>query len=90
MTLPHFHKACELEGLDPIGLDRSEIQLLHMLREAGRAVRLNVLASRIGLPTRTITLYENYLIREGLLERTQEGRQITQKGLDHLQNHEQA
>lgn len=81
----HFDKTCELEGIDPLGLDRSEVQLLKILHTAHGPVRLNVLASRLGLPTRTIQVFENYLIRQGLLERTPEGRQITQVGTEHLE-----
>ena len=81
----HFDKACQLEGIDPIGLDRNEVQLLRMLQEAGGPVRLNVLASRLGLPSKTVSeVFEQYLIRQGLLERTADGRQITAKGREHL------
>jgi Holliday junction DNA helicase RuvB len=85
ITKAHFEKTCELEGIDPLGLDRHELQLLSILRVARRPVRLNVLASRLGLPGRTIQVFEEYLLRQGLLERTPEGRQITQGGVEHLE-----
>ena len=85
ITIAHFQRTVELEGIDPLGLDRHELQLLSILRVARRPVRLNVLASRLGLPTRTIQVFEEYLIRQGLLERTPDGRQITQGGVEHLE-----
>ena len=85
ITTGHFGKCCELEGIDPLGLDRSEVQLLKILHAAHGPVRLNVLSSRLGLPTRTIQVFEEYLLRQGLLGRTPEGRQITTVGMEHLE-----
>ena len=88
ITQAHFEKACQLDGIDSIGLERSELQLLRMLHEAGGPVRLNVLASRLGLPSKTVAdVFENFLIREGLMERTATGRQITARGREHLLAH---
>ena len=42
----HVQRACSLEGVDHIGLDRQEIHLLRILNDAGGPVRLNVLSSR--------------------------------------------
>ena len=81
----HVQRACGLEGVDPIGLDRQEILLLRILNDAGGPVRLNVLSSRLGLPSKTIAdVFERYLIRQGLIQRTAEGRIITAEGIEHL------
>jgi len=84
-----FKRACDLEGLDSRGLDRQEVQLLRMLDDARGPLRLNVIATRLGLPARTITsVFESYLIREGLIERVPEGRLITSLGHEHLHSSE--
>lgn len=83
----HLLRTCELEGIDSVGLDRQEICLLNILNDAGRPVRLSVLALRMGLPSRTISdVIEQYLIRMGLIQRTDEGRLITSEGIRHLRN----
>jgi holliday junction DNA helicase RuvB len=83
----HLHRACDLEGIDHVGLDRQEIQLLRILNDAGSPVRLNVLSSHLGLPSRTIAdVLERFLIRQGLIQRTAEGRVITREGMEHLRS----
>ena len=83
----HVHRACGLEGVDHVGLDRQELHLLRILNDAAGPVRLNVLSSRLGLPSRTIAdVFERYLIRQGLIQRTAEGRVITPEGMEHLRS----
>jgi Holliday junction DNA helicase RuvB len=87
----HFNRTCELEGIDALGLDRQEIQLLRILKDAGAAVRLNVLASRLGLPPRTVSdVVERHLVQLGLIDKSPEGRRITAKGLSHLRGDDDA
>jgi len=84
-----FYRTCELEGIDGLGLDRQEIQLLRLLEDAAGAVRLNVLASRLGLPPRTVSdVVERHLVQLGLLDKSPEGRRITAAGLSHLREPE--
>jgi Holliday junction DNA helicase RuvB len=81
----HFDRTCELEGIDGLGLDRQEIQLLRILEDAAGAVRLNVIASRLGLPARTVSeVVERHLVQLGLIDKAPDGRRITAKGLAHL------
>lgn len=81
----HFERTCELEGIDALGLDRQERQLLAILEDAAGAVRLNVLASRLRLPPRTVSeVVERVLVQLGLIDKAPEGRRITAKGLSHL------
>lgn len=85
ITRTHFDRTCELEGIDALGLDRQEIGLLRILEEAVGAVRLNVLASRLGLPPRTVSdVVERQLVKIGMIDKSPEGRRITAKGLSHL------
>jgi Holliday junction DNA helicase RuvB len=85
ITLAHFEKACELEGRDrALGLDRVERQILAFLEQAGQAVRLNVLASRLGVSANTVTMHESFLVRIGLIARSDEGRVLTPEGIEYV------
>lgn len=82
----HLHRACALEQIDEIGLGPSEQQYLNVL--ARGACRLNVIASMLGLPARTVTqVVEPFLLRVkgGLVVKDDQGRrQLTAKGREHL------
>jgi holliday junction DNA helicase RuvB len=82
------NRTFELEGLDPLGLSPTEQLLLKMLADAGGGpVRVNVLASRLGLPMMTISnVIETYLVQEGLIDKTNDGRILTQKGWEHVRS----
>ena len=83
----HVQRACDLEGIDHAGLDRQEVTLLKMLRDAAGPVRLQVLASKLGVPAGTVAdIDERFLLRRGLMQRTAEGRVITTEGMKHLQH----
>ena len=53
ITQEHLERACLLEGIDALGLGPVEQQYLMILAE--RDTRLNVIASRLGLPPRTVS-----------------------------------
>lgn len=84
LTQHHLRRACELEQLDELGLGPTEQQYLRIVAEGPS--RLNVIASRIGLPTRTISeVTESFLIRAGLICKDDQGRRnLTQQGHEHL------
>jgi Holliday junction DNA helicase RuvB len=84
ITTAHLKRACQLEQIDDLGLGPIEQQYLQVLVEG--ANRLNVIASRLGLPTRTITeVTEQFLIRAGLMLKDEQGRrQLTAEGREHL------
>ena len=84
ITTSHLHRACRLEQIDVVGLGPNEQQYLNMLAEAPQ--RLNVLASRLALPSRTVSqVIEQFLIRVGLVTKDHQGiRQLTAKGREHL------
>ena len=84
ITLDHLRKACLLEGMDELGLGPHDQQYLRALADG--ASRLNVIATLIGLPARTVAeVVEPFLIRAGLVMKDDAGRrQLTAFGREHL------
>jgi Holliday junction DNA helicase RuvB len=84
ITAAHLERACRLEGLDDQGLGPTEQKYLDIIAQG--ASRLNVIASILGLPSRTVAeVTEPYLIRAGLVVKDDQGRrQLTAEGRDHL------
>lgn len=84
ITVQHFERACALEQIDELGLGVQERQYLSILAEA--PTRLNVIASSLGLPARTVSgVTEQFLVRAGLIDKDKSGlRQLTNKGLEHI------
>ncbi|MGA2031009.1 MAG: Holliday junction DNA helicase RuvB C-terminal domain-containing protein [Thermoguttaceae bacterium] len=84
ITADHLQKACGLEQIDDLGLGRNEQQYLRILAQGPN--RLNVLASRLALPGRTVSqVIEAFLIRAGLVAKDHQGiRQLTARGREHL------
>jgi len=84
ISLHHLHKACALEHLDDLGLGPTEQHYLRLLGEGPS--RLNVLASLLGLPARTVSqVTEPFLMRAGLVVKDDGGRrQLTAFGREHL------
>lgn len=91
IKVEHFRKACDLEDRDRrLGLDRVERHLLTLLHDADGPVRLNVLAARLGLTSKTIVMHESFLVRSGLVMRTEQGRVITAEGIEYVREGEKA
>jgi Holliday junction DNA helicase RuvB len=86
ITSDHLTRACALEGIDGIGLGPTERAYLRLLADG--PVRLNVIASSLGLPARTVSaVVEPFLIRSGLATKDdQSRRQLTTTGYEHLSN----
>jgi len=84
IRLDHLIKACVLDQIDAIGLGPTEQRYLRILAEGPN--RLNVVASMIGLPARTVSqVTEPFLLRMGLVTKDDQGRrQLTSKGREHL------
>ena len=84
ITIDHLHRACQLEDIDALGLGPTEQQYLRILADGPS--RLNVIASMVGLPARTVSqVTEPFLIRAGLVVKDDQGRrQLTSKGREHL------
>jgi len=87
IDLSHVQQAMEIFEIDQAGLDRVDRQLLNLLatKFSARPVGLSTLAVAIGEEPDTIeAVLEPYLIRQGLLQRTPRGREITEAGKAHL------
>lgn len=84
ITKKHLERTLELEGIDALGLCATEQKYLSQLVDGPG--RLNVLASVLGLPTRTVSsVIEPFLLRAGLVAKDDKGRrQLTLKGREHL------
>jgi Holliday junction DNA helicase RuvB len=84
IKLEHLEKACDLEGIDALGLGPVEQSYLRALADG--TSRLNVVASMLGLPPRTVShVTEPFLIRAGLLIKDDQGKRLlTEKGREHL------
>jgi Holliday junction DNA helicase RuvB len=80
----HLLRACQLEGIDEAGLGPTEQKYLGVLLDGNN--RLNVIASMLGLPARTVSqVVEPFLMRLGLIIKDDQGRrQLTQQGREHL------
>jgi Holliday junction DNA helicase RuvB len=86
VTLAHLERACALEKIDNLGLGPTDQQYLQLLLDG--PTRLNVLASRLGLPARTVAeVTEPFLLRAGLVFKDEQGRrQLTALGMDHAKS----
>jgi len=86
ITRQHFEAALELERLDELGLGPDEQAYLGFLGErAGQPIRLFTIEAALGIPRPTLQqVVEPFLFRMGLIDRTEKGRVITARGLEHL------
>lgn len=84
ITSSHLVRACELEQIDCLGLGPTEQKYLRIAADGSN--RLNVIASILGLPARTVSeVTEPFLIRAGLLIKDEQGRrQLTAHGRMHV------
>jgi len=84
----HFHKTCQVESIDPNGLTGNEVKYLKILYDNDGSARLNVIASRLGLhPKHVSMIIEQFLIRDGLVTKNNSIRVLTQNGLNHLRQY---
>jgi holliday junction DNA helicase RuvB len=80
-------EALELLEVDALGLDRLDREILRAICEkfAGGPVGLSTLAVAVGEESDTIEdVYEPYLLRRGMLQRTPRGRTATARAFEHL------
>ena len=80
----HVDAMLQMEGIDALGFDQTEQKYLHLLRANQGAVRLNVIATHLGVPRQTIEMLEQDFIRLGLIDKTEKGRILTAAGIAHL------
>jgi Holliday junction DNA helicase RuvB len=81
----HVSRMLEIEGVDVLGFDLTEQRYLNLLRQYKGPVRLNVIATHLGLPRQTIEMLEQDFIRLGLIDKTEKGRILTSQGIAHSQ-----
>jgi Holliday junction DNA helicase RuvB len=85
ITLSDVEEAFKLLKIDELGLDTLERQYLRTLLNGSN--KLNVLSSKTGLPSATISnVIEPFLLREGLIDKDGSNRNITEKGKHHILN----
>jgi Holliday junction DNA helicase RuvB len=86
----HIDLAVAREGLAMLGIDQAGLteldrRILRCLGEHRRAVGLKTLAVTVGEEEATLEdVYEPYLIQQGLLLKTPQGRRLSAKGYAHL------
>ena len=83
-------KYFEEKGIDAIGLEKKDLEILHILEEdASGAMGAETLSARIGLdPKKYLSEYEPYLIKIGFITVTGRGRCLTEKAIKYLQTGE--
>lgn len=77
--------ALQVNQIGPRGLEPLDVQILHTLYEREEPTGIDALAGLMQQPARTLkTVHEPYLLRLGLVELTREGRIITDKGREYV------
>ena len=82
--------ALDLLEVDKLGLDTNDRNILYTIIEKfnGGPVGLDTLAAAIGEDSGTIEdVYEPYLVKEGFINRTPRGREVTELAYKHLKRH---
>ena len=74
------------KGIDPMGLEAKDIEILNVLSEdTSGAVSADVLSARVGLETKKyLSEYERYLIKIGFISVSGRGRSLTEKAINYL------
>jgi Holliday junction DNA helicase RuvB len=83
ITQPVASAALELLEIDAAGLDEMDKRMLRVMAEnyGGRPVGMSTIAVAVGEEAETLEeVHEPFLIQEGYLQRTREGRVLTPKG----------
>ncbi len=81
LTSEIVHRTLDMLGIDAYGLEKIDRRILTALAEAGRPIGLKALAVAVDEAEDTLEdVLEPWLIRQGLLLRTPQGRILTQKG----------
>ena len=83
ITQPVAAAALELLEIDAAGLDEMDKRMLRVMAEnyGGRPVGMSTIAVAVGEEAETLEeVHEPFLIQEGYLQRTREGRILTAKG----------
>lgn len=87
ITVDMSKYALDQLGVDRIGLDPMDRRILQLIGEkfSGGPVGIETMAAALSEESGTLEeVYEPFLIQEGLLQKTQRGRMITELGKKHL------
>jgi len=77
--------AMDRMGIGPLGLDSEDVRYMSYLRAMDRPVGLSTIAAAISETQESIEdVIEPFLLRRGLLSRTQRGRVLTEAGIEYL------
>ena len=77
ITVAHLERACEIERISPRGLDNMQQKYVNLLAQG--PLRLNVLASMLGVSTTVLTkTVEPFLLRSGIVVKDGGIRSLTQ------------
>lgn len=89
ITMEDVLEAFRLLQIDELGLDELERKYLRILQEDG-ATALNVISSKLALPTQTIkTVLEPFFLQEGLIQKNKYShREITEAGKQHIEHYQ--
>lgn len=84
ISVKHLRRACEVERISDLGLDNVQQKYLHLLGNG--PVRLNVLASMLGVSTKVLQkTVEPFLLRSLMIVKNDAGvRTLTETGQNHL------
>ncbi|MEC7277155.1 MAG: Holliday junction branch migration DNA helicase RuvB [Bdellovibrionota bacterium] len=81
-------KSLDLMEIDDCGLDRMDRKILQVMEEyyGGGPVGIEALCATLGEERSTIEdVFEPYLLKEGFITRSPRGRELSDKGREHLQ-----
>lgn len=80
------------KGIDPIGLEKKDLEILHILEEdVSGAMSAETLSARAGLdPKKYLSEYEPYLIKIGFIGISGRGRSLTETAMKYLQTGEKS
>ena len=71
--------------IDALGLNKNDLQILHILAEAKKPLALITLESKTGIQREDLAYrYEPYLLKLGFIDKTERGRILTQKGREYI------
>ena len=92
VTMQHFEETVLMDGIDELGLTADDQKIInYLMNQPTKPVRLFTLEAATGIHRRTIQeVIEPFLIRTGLIERSPQGRILTEKGIRHAENSQQA
>ncbi len=80
----------EERGIDPIGLEKKDLEILRVIgEEAGGVIGAETLSARVGLdPKKYLSEYEPYLVKIKFVSITGRGRSLTEQAIQYLKKAE--